>query len=403
MSITILQLHKRASYDFKNIQDKCAINHNTKSFALADGTTQSFNSEIWAEIITKDFVSNPSFNANILLKSFQKRVSDYKNVDFNFSSNPAKASLEKAKANKGGTATFIGFQLNNNKIDVISCGDSNLFLLNEEGKIRTFPFSDLDSLDSNNQFINTEQLILEKIDDTFFKQTRLEVKENDIIILATDAISRLILKKPETISELLKIQKFDDLHHFCIKKWEHKELEEDDISVIIIPVAHNNQVKYIVPPDNFSFPKEKEVEFIPTDKEQKKIKYTDMEMDEFRTQFNGIAQDFYQVKNKLKLHEILLMSTISLLLVNILLMYFLRPMNYKNEISIEKLKHQRIEQQKKENSHLQKENPTISKDEVKKKQEELIKAGYKVTADGIWGTQSEKNWNDYKQKKKVKK
>ncbi len=335
MSIAILQLQKRASYDFKHIQDKCALNHSTKSFALADGTTQSFNSEIWAEIITKDFVSNPNFNVNTLLNTFKERVSDYKNVDFKFSSNPAKASLEKAKQNKGGTATFIGFQFSDNdKIDIISCGDSNLFLLNGEGKVKAFPYSDVDSLDSNNQFINTEQLILDKIDDAFFKQTSLEVNKNDIIILATDALSRLVLRKPAMISELLKIQKFEQLHDFCVQKWDNKELEEDDISAIIIPISQMDKVKYIVPPDDFSFPKEKEEDFIPTSLTQnKQLKYTDMEMNEIRNQFNGVARDFDQVKNKQKFHEMLLMVAISLLIVNIFLVYFFRPVNPKVEIN----------------------------------------------------------------------
>ena len=55
MDIKVLQLHKRVSYEFKHIQDKYALDSDTKIFALADGTTQSFNSEIWAEIITKEF------------------------------------------------------------------------------------------------------------------------------------------------------------------------------------------------------------------------------------------------------------------------------------------------------------------------------------------------------------
>lgn len=46
-----------------------------------------------------------------------------------------------------------------------------------------------------------------------------------------------------------------------------------------------------------------------------------------------------------------------------------------------------------------KEAQILSKEEAKKRQEVLIKAGYHVTADGIWGTQSEKIWNEYQQKK----
>jgi len=435
MGITVLQLHKRASYEFKHIQDKCAINLERKTFALADGTTQSFNSEIWAEIITNGFVTNPMFNADELINSFLKQVEEYKSAEFEFSTNPAKASLEKAKQNKGGTATFIGLQFNEqNKLDVISCGDTNLFLLNSENKIIPFPFTDVDSLDANNFFINTEQLLQNKIDETFFKQRTLECSPTDILILATDALSRLILKKPSTITELLGIYTFEQLHEFCLKYWENKELQEDDISAIIIPLNNMADLKLIHPPKDFSFPKEKEEEFVPTSLQQiKERNYTDMEMNEIRNQFNGVAQDFHQVKKKQKLHEMLLMVAISLLMVNILLMYFWRPTSSKDEISNAKGKSENViiekyentigdlkseiqtlkskitdltqpkEEPKEEKTEPTKTTQTISKEEAKKRQEELIKAGYKVTADGIWGAQSEKTWNEYQQKKKDKK
>ncbi len=359
MSITVLQLHKRASYEFEHIQDKYAINSATKTFALADGTTQSFNSEIWAEIITKKFVENPIFNPNDLISFFTKQVDEYKSAKFEFSSNPAKASLEKAKQNKGGTATFIGFQfINENKIDIIACGDTNLFLLNSEKKITAFPFTDFESLDANNHFINTEQLLQEKIDETFFKLHSIEVKRDDVIILATDALSRLILKKPETISELLKIQDFDQLHSFCIKNWDNKELQEDDISAIIIPIGKMGQINNVLPPKDFSFPKEKEEEFVPTSLTQNNHKnFTDMEMNEIKNQFNGVAHDFHQVKKKQKLHEMLLISVIGLLILNIVLLYSFRPVNPKDETTGKK--------QKQESSIIEKILPNKQKEESK--------------------------------------
>jgi serine/threonine protein phosphatase PrpC len=435
MSIKVLQLHKRSSYEFKHIQDKYAINSDAKTIALADGTTQSFNSEFWAEIITKGFVANSTFNTNELISYFTKQVEEFKSAKFEFSSNPAKASLEKAKQNKGGTATFIGLQFSSeNKIEIISCGDTNMFLLNSENKVDAFPFSDVDSLDANNNFINTEQLIQNKIDETFFKTKSIEYKSNDKIIVATDALSRLILKKPETIFEILKIEDFSQLNSFCLKHWESKELQEDDISAIIIHIQNDGSIKKVQPPKDFSFPKEKEEEFIPTSLQQKKIRnYTDMEMNEIRSQFNGVAQDFHQVKKKLKLHEMLLIVAISLLLVNILLMYFLRPCNlidetsknkgktengirekYENTIGDLKSEIQTLnskindlspfkEEPQEENVEATKSTPIVSTEEAKGRQEELVNAGYNVTADGIWGAQSEKTWNEYLQKKKDKK
>ena len=349
MGITVLQLHKRSSYEFKYVQDKYAINYETKRVALCDGTTQSFNSEIWAEIISKAFVNSAKYSSNEIISLFAQCVGIYKNTKFEFSSNPAKASLEKTKLNKGGTTTFLGLQFkNDNKIDVISCGDTNMFVLNSSDNIIAFPFTDIESLDSNNYFINTNQLLENSIDGTFFKEKTIEYKTNDTVIIATDALSRLILKKPSTISELIKIKTFSEYLAFCIKHWDNKELQEDDISAIIIPVTEIEQVNYIYPPANFSFPKEKEKEFIPKSLEQNNHKdYKNMEINEIRNQFNGIAQDFHKVKTKLKFLEILLIVIISLVLINFLYSVFFQKMSIqKNTISQTELQQKLI---KKEN------------------------------------------------------
>lgn len=78
MSVTIFQLQKRSSDQYKNIQDKYAFNPDTATFALADGTTQSYNSEIWAELITHAFVEQPTFEPAQLIELFKKCVQAYR-------------------------------------------------------------------------------------------------------------------------------------------------------------------------------------------------------------------------------------------------------------------------------------------------------------------------------------
>ena len=90
-------------------------------FAVADGTTQSFNSEIWAEIITKQFALSPENDIQKLITDFTSYVKYYQNTEVVFSSNPAKASLERAKQKMGGTATFIGLHfLSNNELNLVN-------------------------------------------------------------------------------------------------------------------------------------------------------------------------------------------------------------------------------------------------------------------------------------------
>ena len=320
MEIRTLQLHKRSVYRFENIQDKFAVNKKTGCFALADGTTQSFYSEKWAETITAKFVSSPTFNCERLIKLFTDCVQAYKKSDFKFSPNPAKASLEKAKMQQGGTATFMGIQITKNKLNIISSGDTNLFHISGN-KQQYFPYSDIESLDGNKHFINTERLLENKIDVSFFQSKTLSVSNNDLIIVATDALSRLFLKKPQIISEFISITVFDELHKFCLTHWEQKELEEDDISAIIIKLSNKDkEVPKIKPPSGFSFPEEAEEPFVPTSLIQQTINpENNINMQEIRGNFNGVKKDLRNIKKTLLFQQMLMFVLLGLITVNVLI------------------------------------------------------------------------------------
>ncbi|MFJ1434966.1 hypothetical protein ACILFN_06415 [Capnocytophaga canimorsus] len=346
--VKILQLHKRASYEFKYIQDKYALNTAHTCFALADGTTQSFNSERWAEIITSEFVKKPLFQEQELINLFTQSVSLYKNTPYEFSSNTAKAALEKAKMKMGGTATFVGVEaMGKHQFQIISCGDTNVFQIGKNNMVEAFPYTSVDDLDANNHFINTEKLLEQKIDASFFRKKTISINSTDVLIIATDALSRLFLKDQSTIRELLQISDFEQLHLFCLKYWEDKkQLEEDDISAIVISSDGNMQKQIIVPPTDFSFPKEEEVEFIPTslqpnNNSQKQTEEI-LDMQEIRQNFNAVANDFNLVKKQLKFHQMLNFSILGILSIMVIAFLLLSPIDKldKLEQKIESLESQ---------------------------------------------------------------
>lgn len=338
MNNKILQLQKRDSYEFKNIQDKYAYSWNGRLFAIADGTTQSFNSETWAELITKKFIESPSFKPTELISHFTKYVKDYKNSIFEYSLNPAIASLEKAKQSKGGTATFVGAHFKeNNHLDVISCGDTNLFIVNSGSIIKAFPFEDINSLDSNNRFINTECLINGKVEESYFtiSPKTFQYKPNDIVVIATDALSRLLLSDPTAISKLLKIETFDDLHKFCMENWENKKLQEDDISAIIISTTNfNDPIHEILPPKGFTFPRIEVKEFVPSANNYPgPSSLSDEDMKRISNQLNDISSDLLQMNNKINLNRLLIIILFLFGVLISLLLFFKLSSSFDDEAS----------------------------------------------------------------------
>ena len=69
-----------------------------------------------------------------------------------------------------------------------------------------------------------------------------------------------------SIQELIT-KNFDDFKILCETNWDNNELEEDDISIIVINPNLQNNIKKIIPPNDFSFPEPEVVIFTPsTDK-----------------------------------------------------------------------------------------------------------------------------------------
>lgn len=334
MNSKVLQLHKRDSFEFKYIQDKYAFCKNSRLFSLADGTTQSFKSEVWAKLLTKSFIAKPSFSPIDLIGNFTECVKEYKNAEFEYSANPAIASLEKAKQTNGGTATFVGVQLKeNNHLEVISCGDSNLFIVNSRYEIHPFPFKDVSSLDSNNRFINTEELIKGGVNESYFSPSpkTFKYRPNDIIILATDALSRLILDDKDNIviPKLLQIESFDELHSFCLEYWGNRRLQEDDFSAIIISTSNlNDPIKEIHPPKGFSFPRIESKEFVPST-----INTSQADMKQIPNQLNNISDNLAHINNKIKFNKILIFILLLFTSLNSLILFFNRSNSNSNKTS----------------------------------------------------------------------
>jgi len=329
MNIKVLQLQKRASHEYQYIQDKYNYSITNSCIALSDGTTQSFKSELWAKMIVDDFVINPAFDVTILKNQFKNLAIDFKNTAFEYSTNFAKAALEKDKQKNGGTGTFFGLQfINDNIIKVINCGDTCLFIIRDD-KIIPFPFKNLDELDKNDYFINSTKLIEGTIQNNFFNTDELKVEKSDKIIVATDAISRLIYRKPEILHSLLNINNFEELKHFCTEYWENKMLEEDDISIIIISPYLSDKIIEIAPPDNFTFPKEEEIEFIPLiENNNYSNDIATIQMEQQNRMIQQLFNETNFLKNKLKLIQVLLISALLLLVLNTgLLFYFVNNIN----------------------------------------------------------------------------
>jgi serine/threonine protein phosphatase PrpC len=324
MNFKIFHTHKKSSVTYNFVQDKFHVNPDNKTIAIADGTTQSFRSEFWSELLVKEFCKNPNFEPNEFLKLSKKLADNIQSSSPVFSEKVAVASLEREKFSKGSTSTFLGIQFKDqNTFDVLNVGDCNLFIIKKNGDIISYPFDSIDDLNNNQSFINTINLLKEEPDPIEISTIQLKFEDGDKLMLCTDAISRLFLSDKRWIEEIVNFDNFNVFIKKIEELWSNNVLEEDDITIIYMSETIRNTL-YITPPIGFSFPEPPPhpTKLLSTLDIDNNLNFTDMDIQTIMHNFNCIQKDFIEIKKKQKFHEILLLSVVGLLSIILIVLVF---------------------------------------------------------------------------------
>ena len=254
MKIKTLQIHKRSVSGFSDIQDKYCYSEEKGVIAISDGATQGFKSEIWAEMLVNNFVQNPEFEIEKFLIDLEKYAQDFSEIEFEPNPNPALRMLEFRKIADGSYATFMGIEVREDTLRYVSSGDVCGFVKITDG-LQSFPFSNVEELDKDKGFLSTTRLLNHQVKPEQFRSGKLSIKENDKIILMTDAVARLTLRDNNIIDKILHLEDFESFKDYIISEWEAKRLEEDDITICVIEPNAKSEEQNIHPPKDFSFPK----------------------------------------------------------------------------------------------------------------------------------------------------
>ena len=254
MKIKTLQIHKCSVSGFSDIQDKYCYSEEKGVIAISDGATQGFKSEIWAEMLVNNFVQNPEFEIEKFLIDLEKYAQDFSEIEFEPNPNPALRMLELRKIADGSYATFMGIEVREDTLRYVSSGDVCGFVKTTDG-LQSFPFSNVEELDKDKGFLSTTRLLNHQVKPEQFRSGKLSIKENDKIILMTDAVARLTLRDNNIIDKILHLEDFESFKDYIISEWEAKRLEEDDITICVIEPNAKSEEQNIHPPKDFSFPK----------------------------------------------------------------------------------------------------------------------------------------------------
>ncbi|SHI70894.1 hypothetical protein SAMN05443429_103195 [Cruoricaptor ignavus] len=255
MEAKIFQLHKRTAECFENIQDKYSIDLQNGIYSIADGATQGYRSEIWADILVKGFQENPDFNENVLLNLLQNLEKEFSSIEFPEQTDPALKVLDLRKRQEGAFSTFLGLSIQDQLVRFISSGDVCFFIISEN-QVLSYPFNTIEALDKDKGFIGTSRIKKGEIKPELFNTGEIRLKPGHRLLLATDAIARYIFRNPHSLTALTELENYEKFFDFIIKKWDAKELEEDDITLMILEPEKADRLTEFLPKADFKFPKE---------------------------------------------------------------------------------------------------------------------------------------------------
>lgn len=217
--------------------------------AIADGATQSYLSQKWAQFIVNQTITFQEPTKGKLIKKFltlelfkkwNQEVNDYIITRQN-EGNPLKW-YEEEGIESGSDSTFLSVQINYNKIlergimYASAIGDTCLFLRNQNGIKKRFPIS------RSNLFNNTPPLISSVIKDltkigNYEKNIRSGIFRQDILYFMTDALAMWFIIECENNK-----RPWDEIDKNCkdlptFKNWisylrQEKLLQNDDVTLV---------------------------------------------------------------------------------------------------------------------------------------------------------------------------
>lgn len=243
MRISAFITHKK-SERYSDCQDRFSVNKDTKSIAVSDGMSQSYQQKIWAALLAEAFTSGELLTIteeklDSLRALWHQRVLDF--IE-NLKTIPGQEYLVRMNLNsvaqrKSAAATLLGVRFDGYKWEGDVLGDSCLIELDDKNAVIAIHSSQDKEFDNYPDFFDSTTIGLKQKGDV--RHICGELKPGHKMLLVSDPFSDIIQdfkngKIDLDVNELLNIKTHEE---FCglVERWRaEKGMTNDDSTLVIV-------------------------------------------------------------------------------------------------------------------------------------------------------------------------
>ncbi|CAM4345589.1 Protein phosphatase 2C domain-containing protein [Comamonas aquatilis] len=218
-------------------EDAYAFSADRQRFVLSDGASESYDSQLWANMLVRKLAHDPYFNQAWITSAISAYQGEH---DFATMSWSQQLAYE-----KGCFATLISVEHDalNNHLAVFGVGDSVAVLLVGLEIVRAWPLDHpdrfkerptlLSTLRAHNEFTNAPD---------FNSRARIELElaafPEPTLLCMTDALGEWTLRmasdEPERLADLLAVRSEEQLAKLVLNEREAKRMRVDDSTLAIL-------------------------------------------------------------------------------------------------------------------------------------------------------------------------
>lgn len=246
MKIKAFITHKAAE-QYSDCQDRFAINPDNRTIAVSDGISQSLNSKIWADILTKEFVKQPwGINetdnfASVHEKFSQEWKSSVENIQSSLSVAARNYTERMLAEGKSAGATFLGVQFDGLKWNGTVLGDSCLIEIRDNEIFEIYTSQEGRHFNFTPDYYDSDP---NKPGNGKEKQICGELALGITLLLVSDPFSDLFAenraKSSGYIKELRELKTHEE-YISLVDRWRKEyRMHNDDSTIVIIEYDGSN-------------------------------------------------------------------------------------------------------------------------------------------------------------------